>query len=61
MLDTGHGGDGVPHGAHPLEESVLHLVRGDDRPAGAVIEHLFVGLLGTGRGLEENNLESIIC
>ena len=61
MLDTGHGCDGVPHGSHSLEESVLHLVGGDDGPASPVIQHLFVGLLGAGRGLEENNLESIIC
>ena len=53
--------DWVPHRPHALVEGVLHLVRGDDRPAGPVIQHLFVGLLGTGRGLEENNLESIIC
>ena len=54
MLDAGDGCDGVPHGSHPLEEGVLHLVCGDDRPAGPVIQHLFVGLLRAGRGLEWN-------
>ena len=51
-VDERDGGDGAPDWSHPLVVGVLHLVRGDDRPAGPVIGHLFIGLLGAGRGLE---------
>merc|ERR1719362_440863 len=44
--------DWIPDRAHALEESVFHLVCGDDRPTSAIIEHFFCGLFWTGSGLE---------
>ena len=50
-VDDGDRGDRVPDGAHPLVERVLHLVRRDDRPVGAVVQHLLVRLLRARRRL----------
>ena len=47
----GDRGDGLGHRAHALVEGVLSLVCADDGPGCAVVDHLLVGLFGTGRGL----------
>ena len=53
-VDERNRSDRASDWSHPLVVGVLHLVGGDDGPAGPVIQHLFVGLLGAGRGLELN-------
>ena len=52
-IDDRHGRDRAPDGSHALVELVLDLVRADDGPVGAVVQHLLVGLLGAGSGLEK--------
>ena len=52
----GDGGDGLGHGAHALVEGVLGLVSADDGPGRSVVDHLFVGLFGTGRSLHTHRL-----
>lgn len=44
-----------PYRAHTLEELVLRLVGADDRPAGAVVDHLLVRFLRARRSLELYN------
>lgn len=39
--------------AHALVESVFGLVRANDCPGGAVVDHLLVGFLWAWSGLEE--------
>ena len=51
-MDDGNGRDGIAHRPHAFVELVLSLVRADDGPRGAVVDHLLVGLFGTRRGLE---------
>jgi hypothetical protein len=51
-VHDGDGSDRRPHGAHAFVELVLGLVGGDDGPARAVVDHLFVGLFGARSGLE---------
>ena len=53
-MDDGHGRDGSAHRSHALVELVLGLVRADDRPRRAVVDHLLVGLLRTRRRLEHD-------
>ena len=46
-----HRGHRAPHRPHPLEERVFLLVRRDNRPVGAVDQHLLVRLLWARRRL----------
>ena len=52
VTDGGDGSDRAADGAHPLEESVLHLVCRDNGPTSTVIEHLLGRIFGTRSGLE---------
>ena len=51
VVHQGHRGHRAPHRPHPLEERVLLLVRRDDRPVGAVVQHLLIRLLRARRRL----------
>ena len=55
VVHEGDGGHRRPHRAHPLEEGVLLLVRGDESPVGPVVQHLLVWLLWTGCRLGRND------
>ena len=58
-MDDRDRSDRVSNWTHALEELVLDLVGADDRPVGAVVQHLLVRLLRAGGSLEINILESI--
>ncbi len=55
-VDDGYGCDGRLDGPHPLVERVLCLVRADDRPRRAVVDHLLVRFFGARSRLQGNNV-----